>query len=682
MQLRPHAVLLSALFLSPACVSPEGSLMPDASRPPRDAAADTRNALDDAALDAGPLAACHTVSFALESASARTVWVTGSFLPAVSGMWPRNPSEGALELTRDASGTFRTTTTVARSGTYTYKLIVDGTTYIPDPANPLTEPDGFGGQNSVLEVCSSQCGELSEFDWRDSVMYFAMVDRFRDSDGMSMPVSGASEGALASGQYEGGDLQGARERLPYLADLGVTAIWLSAPYENRNTAGPAIDPGSDPRQYSAYHGYWPSPANVDFTDPLNPSPRPMVEPRIGTDADLHALVDGIHGTTGRDGHGMKILFDYVMKHVDAESGLFRSHPDWFVNPITTCAPDRWDDSYWGTRCSFTTYLPSFDYYNEAPRRWSVSDAVWWAREYELDGLRLDAVKHIPTSWMTDLRDRLDEAVPTPAGNRFYLVGETFDYFNRETLRSFVDPEEMLDGQFDFPFKRELCQALFRPEGSLEGFRTWMDGNDSFYGPGALMTTWIGNHDIPRAIHFASGQLSNCTDGSSPSNGWNPGAFTQPTDAAPYERLALAFVVMYTNPGIPLLYYGDEIGLAGGGDPDNRRMMTWEDQGATLLPPQIRLRDTVRALGRIRGENHVLGRGRRVTLSVSQDTWVYRLTGCGGAGAADVIVAINRADSNRGVSIPGGTYDDLVAGSEAMGGMRDLPPRSFLMLRAR
>ena len=682
MQLRPHAVLLSALFLSPACVSPEGSLMPDASRPPRDAAADTRNALDDAALDAGPLAACHTVSFALESASARTVWVTGSFLPAVSGMWPRNPSEGALELTRDASGTFRTTTTVARSGTYTYKLIVDGTTYIPDPANPLTEPDGFGGQNSVLEVCSSQCGELSEFDWRDSVMYFAMVDRFRDSDGMSMPVSGASEGALASGQYEGGDLQGARERLPYLADLGVTAIWLSAPYENRNIPGPAIDPGSDPRQYSAYHGYWPSPANVNYADPLNPSPRPMVEPRIGTDADLHALVDGIHGTTGRDGHGMKILFDYVMKHVDADSGLCRSHPEWFVNPITTCAPDRWDDSYWGTRCSFTTYLPSFDYYNEAPRRWSVSDAVWWAREYELDGLRLDAVKHIPTSWMTDLRDRLDEAVPTPAGNRFYLVGETFDYFNRETLRSFVDPEEMLDGQFDFPFKRELCQALFRPEGSLEGFRTWMDGNDSFYGPGALMTTWIGNHDIPRAIHFASGQLSNCTDGSSPSNGWNPGAFTQPTDAAPYERLALAFVVMYTNPGIPLLYYGDEIGLAGGGDPDNRRMMTWEDQGATLLPPQIRLRDTVRALGRIRGENHVLGRGRRVTLSVSQDTWVYRLTGCGGAGAADVIVAINRADSNRGVSLPSGTYDDLVAGSEAMGGMRDLPPRSFLMLRAR
>ena len=83
-----------------------------------------------------------------------------------------------------------------------------------------------------------------------------------------------------------------------------------------------------------------------------------------------------------------------------------------------------------------------------------------------------------------------------------------------------------------------------------------------------MTTWIGNHDVPRAIHFASGQIQNCMEGSSPSNGWTM-SYGQPQDAAPYERLALSYVVMMTSPGIPLIYYGDEIGLAGGGDPDNR-----------------------------------------------------------------------------------------------------------------
>jgi glycosidase len=128
----------------------------------------------------------------------------------------------------------------------------------------------------------------------------------------------------------------------------------------------------------------------------------------------------------------------------------------------------------------------------------------------------------------------------------------------------------------------------------------------------------------------------------------------------------------------MIYYGDEIGLAGGGDPDNRRMMPWDD--STLLAPQIALRTTVRALAHARGENPVLGRGRRVTLAATADTWVYRRTGC--TGASDVIVAINRADAAQMVTIPSGSYDDLIAGTMASGGSTSLPPRSFRLLRAR
>jgi glycosidase len=238
---------------------------------------------------------------------------------------------------------------------------------------------------------------------------------------------------------------------------------------------------------------------------------------------------------------------------------------------------------------------------------------------------------------------------------------------------------MLDGQFDFPFKARACEALFTPSGRLDTFAGWMAENDARYGAGALMSTWIGNHDIPRAIHFASRQIGDCRAGSNPGNGWDAGSFRQPTDAAPYERLALAFVVMMTNPGVPLIYYGDEIGLAGGGDPDNRRAMPWEDEGATLLAPQRALRDTVTALGRIRGENAVLGRGRRETLSATQDTWVYRMAGCG---AASVVVAINRADGGQSVTIPEGSYDDLVSGGTVGGGALSLGPRGFRVLRAR
>ena len=153
--------------------------------------------------------------------------------------------------------------------------------------------------------------------------------------------------------------------------------------------------------------------------------------------------------------------------------------------------------------------------------------------------------------------------------------------------------------------------------------------------------------------------------------WVP---AQPSDAAPYERLGVAFAVMFTNPGIPLIYYGDEIGLAGGGDPDNRRMMPWSD--AELNVHQLALRDAVTKLARVRGENPVLGRGRRVTVSADQNTWVYRMTGCGDE---EVLVAINKADSSQSVTLPAGTWEDLLDGGTVAGGAQTLPARSFFVL---
>ena len=645
--------------------------------------------VDAGMLDSGPPPPpCNQVTFTLDMPSASTVWITGDWLAGPTGTWPSSPATGALAMMRDgASHRFSVTTLITPFGSHRYKLIVDGSpTWIADPSNPLREADGFGGFNSLIDVCGASCGTLTAVDWRDSVLYFVMTDRFRDSDGMRMIVPGATDGDAhtgPSGQYAGGDLPGVTMELPYLADLGVTALWLSAPYHGRDVSGAAGDPASDMHLYSSYHGYWPSPGAINYASDgtlAAGSPTPLVEPRIGTSAQLHTLVDTAHATMGADGHPMRVLFDYVMKHVDDQSGLYVAHPSWFVSPLRTCANGNvWDDSYWGTRCAFTTYLPSFDYYQDPPRAWSVSDAVWWAREYHLDGLRLDAIKHVPLTWLTDLRTRVHSTFPTPTAGRFYMVGETFSYDDRALLHRFVDPSTMLDGQFDFPFKARACEALFSRTSGLDTFSSWMDDNDHFYGDGALMSTWIGNHDIPRAIHFASGQITDCRQGSYVGNSWTPSTFAQPTDTAAYERLALAFVVMLTNGGVPMIYYGDEIGLAGGGDPDNRRMMSWND--ASLLAPQVALRSTVRALAHARGANPVLGRGRRVTLSATADTWVYRRTGC--MGTSDVIVAINRADTAQSVMLPSGTYDDLIAtGTTSMGGATMLRARGFRLLRAR
>ena len=316
----------------------------------------------------GPLA-CQTQVFVFEAngVEVERVQLAGSFTD-----WAAN----ALEMTRQDDGKWLARVNL-ENGSWSYKFIAypaggGEAQWLADPAADLSEPDGVGGENSVRLVdCSAsnlefgRCGDPELFDWKDAIMYFVMVDRFYDHDGQSLPVDGATGGNARlgpSGQYEGGDLPGVTAKLDYLNDLGVTAVWLSAPYENRDAAGAAIDPRTDPNVYSAYHGYWPSPENIDFSDPDNPSPIPAVESRIGTDEDLRTFVGEAHG---RD---MKVLFDYVMNHVDVNSGLYRAHPEWFAqsdgrdgrpaNGFALCGPQNlWNDPYWGTRCAFTDYLP-------------------------------------------------------------------------------------------------------------------------------------------------------------------------------------------------------------------------------------------------------------------------------------------------------------------------------------
>jgi glycosidase len=667
----------------PSTSSAPADAGPDSGTPPGpDAAAPSDGGLADP--DGGAAANGCEAFFRLdvpEAAGAAAVVLTGDFAG-----WAATAGSGAIAMTHQPDGAWSVIHPLD-PGPHRYKFVIDGATWLADPSNPEAEDDGFGGHNSLYRcVALASCGDPDSFDWRDSVMYFALVDRFFDSDGHADPVSGVSDGDAAtasSGQYEGGDLAGVRAKLGYLADLGVTSIWLSAPYDNRDSAGAG---SSDDHSYSGYHGYWPSPAAIDYSDPDAPQPRPLVESRLGDEATLHALIADAHASASADGHGIKVLFDYVMKHVDDSSDLYAAHPDWFLydddgSGFRSCGASCgdhlcWDDPYWTTRCAFTSYLPPLDLYNPAVRAWSIRDAVWWARTFDLDGYRLDAIKHVPMEWLTALRDRLGAG---PTADRFYMVGETFDYFNRGLLASFVDPATRLDGQFDFPFKRALCQGLFDPAGSLAGLAAFAAGNDTFYGPGSIMTTWIGNHDVPRAIGFAAWQLPSCTEGSHAGNSWT-GNFPQPTGAAPYERLGLAFAAMMTGPGIPLIYYGDEVGLAGGGDPDNRRMMPWDD--SALAAPQLALRARVRRLARLRGSLVALGRGTRQTLSADRDTWVYRMGCAGGSGdAAPVIVALNRADATRSVPLPAGTYVDRMTDQPVGGSSLELPPRGFAVLTA-
>ncbi len=137
---------------------------------------------------------------------------------------------------------------------------------------------------------------------------------------------------------------------------------------------------------------------------------------------------------------------------------------------------------------------------------------------------------------------------------------------------------------------------------LVGF---LDSNDGFYGPGSVMSTFLGNHDVPRSIELAlDTPMFGAWDGGK-NLAWS-GQPTLPLTSAPFQRIATAWALVMTMPGLPMMYYGDEIGMAGAGDPDNRRFMQWAD----YTDDQLWLKKQISALTKIRAAHPATRRGTR------------------------------------------------------------------------
>ncbi len=581
-------------------------------------------------------------------AGEQTVELRGSFKP--DGWMSGVPmvKEGAV---------WKATFDVSWDTDFQYKFVLDGTNWIADPNNPNTIDDGFGGVNSVFSgiTCPDdfKCAPpILGYDWRDAVLYFVLVDRFADGDPSNNgPAIG---GVQTPAAYQGGDFAGVTQKIEagYFDELGINTIWLSVPLDNADVAGA----GDDGHDYSGYHGYWPK----DLT---------QTESRQGSMADLQALVAAAHARE------IKVIVDYAMNHVHDSSPVYQQHPDWFwpnQNGGGNCVCGQgcgWDGAE-GKRCWFRDYLPDFNFTNAEARAFSVDNAIWWINQTGVDGFRLDAVKHIEDAWLLDLRARVKAEVEPTSMQHFYMVGETFTG-DKGTIAYYVNPSTMLDGQFDFPLRHAIVGSVLARSANMFDLDGFLGGNDGFYGAG-VMSTFVGNHDVPRSIHFAQDQPI-WTD---PWAGGKERAWTNqpglPGGMSAFERMATAFAVIFTLPGVPLVYYGDEFGMPGAGDPDNRRFMQWSgySQGQTFL------RDRVAALAAVRAEHPSLRRGARQTVHVSNDTLVYKMQD----GADVVYVAINRSDSQQTVqNLPAGAMTDELDGSSHQGPSLAIPPRTARVL---
>ena len=539
-----------------------------------------------------------------------------------------------------------------------------------DPGNPLTADDTFGGKNSLLAALScptdgvcpqaeTVCGAAQkpgDFDWRDGVMYFVFVDRFANGNpGNDAKASDPKLPEIAN--WHGGDWAGVTQKINagYFAALGVNVLWLTVPMDPTD----AIEVGDDGKPYSGYHGYWPrdvGKANAHF----------------GTLAELQALVQAAHG------QGIRIVLDYAMNHVHKSAPVFAQHADWF-HPLQVNGQDcvcgasvcPWDGPS-GVFCWFRDYLPDFDFNNAAARKASIDNVLWWMDQSGADGLRLDAIKHVEGAWLTELRQRLTAEFEAKTGHHPWLVGETYTG-DQAFIKTFVQPCAKLDGQFDFPLRAVLDQVVLLRQGKMADLENFFKTNDKFYGDGAVMSTFAGNHDLPRIIHYAQ-------DVPLYADVWNPGrdkAFAnQPqlvAEKSAYERVFVAMAVLFGSPGVPLVYYGDEIGLPGAGDPDNRRPLPWEGFSAN----QTWLLGRHQALGQARKNHPALRRGVRQPLWATPDALLWAMTGAG----ETVYVAVNRGDSAQTLQgLPDGVaLQDALGGAAVTGPSVTLPARSAQIL---
>ena len=463
---------------------------------------------------------------------------------------------------------------------------------------------------------------------QDDVLYLIMPDRFANGDPTNDEPSEfpGSHDRSKPRAWHGGDLRGIRDRLPYLQELGVTTLWLTPVVKNGATED--------------YHGY----GAVDLY---------AVDPHLGSLADYKDLVSTAHKTK------MKVFFDSVPNHVGPRHPWVAKPPlpDWFhgtpENHFNSFSPVK--KSFYGlpdnstfandpfealadphapeslrrnlTEGWFFGILPDLNTENPIVAQYLLQNSIWWTESAGLDGLRVDTFPYVSRKfwsfWHASLRriypqlSTIGEVFhPDPTVTSFFIGGQ----------KRWDRIDSGLTTAFDFPLFFAIRDVLLR--GAPAGRIANVLRQDSLYPHPELLVPFFANHDVPR---FAS------VEGNSP------------------EKLKLAFGLALTLRGIPQLYYGDEIGMPGGGDPDNRRDFPggWiEDRKNAFTaegrtPEQQQIFSTVQQLLRLRREHPALAGGKLWHLFSDDASYVFLRQ----SEDERILVVFNNAREARTLTVP-------------------------------
>ena len=475
-------------------------------------------------------------------------------------------------------------------------------------------------------------GPDADFIWDDALIYMVMTDRFVNGNTSN---DGAPSGAEAEADWMGGDLEGVTQMIEsgYFNDLGVNALWIS-PFNTNPTGSYVAADGQ--HMVSGYHGYWPV------------EPR-QVDPRFGGEEALTEMVEAAHDA------GLRVMADFVVNHVHEDHVYAQEHPEWF-NQGCICGTDFCDWTERRLDCLFMDYMPDLDWKNRDASEQIIEDALWWAETFDLDGIRVDAVKHVDDHAMTNLATRINERFEA-TGTDFYLKGETAMGWSGHSLEDNAEQyqtinryigDDALDGQADFVLYHAVVDNVFT-SGNMDyqHLDYWTNRSQDQYVDGAVMVPYLGSHDSPR-------YLSRIQNDGTQYNQWEEQARPTTPSSTSYQSAKQGIAWLLTTPGAPMLYMGDEFGQHGGADPDNRRMLDFN-----LNDGQQDLMNFTSQIANLRLENEALRRGVYSTYHVESEMVAYEMT----TAEQSLLVVLNRGGANQIQTV----YDEVIFGDSTMSG---------------
>ena len=473
-------------------------------------------------------------------------------------------------------------------------------------------------------------GPNADFVWDDALIYMVMTDRFVNGNTSN---DGSPSGAEAEADWMGGDLEGVTQMIEsgYFTDLGVNALWIS-PF-NTNPTGSYIAADGQ-HQVSGYHGYWPI------------EPR-QVDPRFGGEAALTEMVEAAHDA------GLRVMADFVVNHVHEDHVYAQEHPEWF-NQGCICGTEMCDWTDRRLDCLFMDYMPDLDWKNRDASEQIIADALWWAETFDLDGLRVDAVKHVDDHAITNLATRINERFEA-TGTDFYLKGETAMGWSGHSLEDNAEQyqtinryigDNALDGQADFVLYHAVVDNVFTTGNmDYQHLDFWTNRSQDQYTDGAIMVPYLGSHDSSR-------YLSRIQNDGTQWNQWEEQERPNTPSSASYQSAKQGIAWLLTTPGAPMLYMGDEFGQHGGADPDNRRMLDFN-----LNDDQQDLKNFTSEIANVRLENEALRRGVYSTFHAEADLLAYEMT----SDEQSILVVLNRGGANQIQS----SYDEVLFGESSL-----------------